>query len=144
MGHGSMFGRVIQWLANEIIVKGLSENPAFQRFAVRSSQQMQDLTKSAAEAAKSLSASENVVQLRKVRILAHLFTDYSLDVVARFWNVDLTCMWMLSNWFVPFVTDRSLKHLGNRQVTLQVLYGKKYKKRWKKQAKKGAEEEICR
>lgn len=67
MGPGGFFGRVAQYLANEVIVKGLANNPAFQRFAVRSSQQAKELSKSAAEAAKNMSESETFVQLKKVR-----------------------------------------------------------------------------
>lgn len=59
-------GRIIQWLANEVIVKGLSNNPAFQRFAVRSSQQAKDLRKSASAALKNIAESENAAQMRKV------------------------------------------------------------------------------
>lgn len=66
-GPGGLFGRIAQWLANEVIVKGLANNPAFQRFAVRSSQRATELTKSAAEAAKNVSESESVAQFRKVR-----------------------------------------------------------------------------
>lgn len=67
MGPGGIFARVAQWLANEVIVKGLANNPSFQRFAVRSAQQAQQLTKSAAEAAKTMAESENISQIRKVR-----------------------------------------------------------------------------
>lgn len=68
VGPGGLFGRIAQWLANEVIVKGLSNNPAFQRFAVRSSQRANELTKSAAEATKNLTESEGVAQFRKVRL----------------------------------------------------------------------------
>lgn len=66
MGAGGFFGRLVQWLANEVIVKGLANNPTFQRFAVRSSQQAKEISKSAAEAAKSLSESQSMNQMRKV------------------------------------------------------------------------------
>ncbi|CAN8077073.1 unnamed protein product [Agarophyton chilense] len=65
MGPGGLFSRIAQWLASEVIVKGLANNPAFQRFAVRSSQQAKELSKSAAEAAKNLSESESFVQMKK-------------------------------------------------------------------------------
>ncbi|PXF46892.1 hypothetical protein BWQ96_03421 [Gracilariopsis chorda] len=65
MGPGGLFARVAQWLANEVIVKGLANNPAFQRFAVRSSQQAKELSKTAAEAAKNMSESETFVQLKR-------------------------------------------------------------------------------
>lgn len=66
MGPGGMFTRVIQLLVNEVIVKGLSNNPAFQRFAVRSSQRAKELSKSASESMRVMAESENVNQLRKV------------------------------------------------------------------------------
>lgn len=68
VGPGGLFGRIAQWLANEVIVKGLANNPAFQRFAVRSSQKATDLSKSAAEAAKSMSESQTVAQFRQVSV----------------------------------------------------------------------------
>lgn len=71
MGPG-FFGRIVQWLANEVIVKGLANNQAFQRFAVRSSQQAKEISKSAAEAAKSISESQSVNQMRKVSFLLQL------------------------------------------------------------------------
>ena len=58
--------RILQWLANEVVVKGLANNPAFQRFAVRSSQQAKELSRTAAEAAKSLSENAKLNQIRKV------------------------------------------------------------------------------
>ncbi|KAI0565200.1 hypothetical protein FGB62_21g418 [Gracilaria domingensis] len=72
MGPGGLFARVAQWLANEIIVKGLANNPAFQRFAVRSSQQAKELSKSAAEAAKNIS--ENVFCPSQIRCRFNLTT----------------------------------------------------------------------
>lgn len=59
-----LFARIFQWLANEVIVKGLSNNRAFQRFAVRSSQQAAEASKAASEAAKALSENQNVAQLK--------------------------------------------------------------------------------
>lgn len=76
MGPGGLFGRVLQWLASEVIVKGLANNPSFQRFAVRSSQQAKELSKSATNAMKSFAESENISQLRKVCMTS--FTMYSI------------------------------------------------------------------
>lgn len=67
MGLGNVFGRVLQWLANEVIVKSLSESPAFQRFAVRSSEQAKQMSKSASEAVRTIAESENVTSLKKVQ-----------------------------------------------------------------------------
>ncbi|CDF32607.1 unnamed protein product [Chondrus crispus] len=65
VGPGGLFGRIAQWLANEVIVKGLANNPTFQRFAVRSSQKASDLSKNATEAAKTISESESLAQFRR-------------------------------------------------------------------------------
>lgn len=83
MRPGGLFGRIAQWLANEIIVKGLSNSPAFQRFAVRSSEQARELSKSAAEAAKNLSELKSVQQLRKVS-QGWALTVCSLDAALSF------------------------------------------------------------
>lgn len=47
-------------------MKGLANNPTFQRFAVRSSQKASDLSKNATEAAKTISESESLAQFRRV------------------------------------------------------------------------------
>ena len=49
--------RVVGWVANEIIVKGLAENAAFQRFAVRTAASAENLTKNVKDAAAPLSES---------------------------------------------------------------------------------------
>jgi hypothetical protein len=63
-GAGGLFARVFQWLANEVIVKSLANNHAFQRFAVRSSQQARDASRQVAEVARSLTESETLSQFR--------------------------------------------------------------------------------
>ena len=63
-----LFHRIMQWIANEVVVKGLANNPAFQRFAVRTSQQAKELTRNATEAAKFLSENENFAQIRRVSL----------------------------------------------------------------------------
>lgn len=45
-------------------MKGLANNKAFQEFAVRSSQSAREATKAAADAAKNLSESPSVAQMR--------------------------------------------------------------------------------
>ena len=42
--------RVVNYVANEIIVKGLANSRTFQKFAVRTNQQYQDLNKTGADA----------------------------------------------------------------------------------------------
>ncbi|XP_010312307.1 uncharacterized protein [Solanum lycopersicum] len=44
-GGGNFIHRVISYVANELIVNGLSNSPSFQRFAVRTSKRMEDLSK---------------------------------------------------------------------------------------------------
>jgi hypothetical protein len=63
-GAGNLFARVFQWLANEVIVKSLANNHAFQRFAVRSSQHARDATRQASDVARALTESETLAQLR--------------------------------------------------------------------------------
>ncbi|OSX74901.1 hypothetical protein BU14_0262s0018 [Porphyra umbilicalis] len=65
MAPTNLIGRVMQWLANEIIVKGLGSNPAFQRFAVRSAEQAQALAKQAADVAAEAASNPNVRALRE-------------------------------------------------------------------------------
>ena len=43
------FQRVANYVANEIIVKGLANSRTFQRFAVRTSKQYEDITKQGSE-----------------------------------------------------------------------------------------------
>lgn len=62
---GNFFARVLQYLLNDAIVKGLSSNPAFQRFAVRTNQQMQQVAKQAAETAKAIKDSPAVAEAQK-------------------------------------------------------------------------------
>ncbi|KAH0723120.1 hypothetical protein MTR67_045589 [Solanum verrucosum] len=46
-GGGNFIHRVISYVANELIVNGLSNSASFQRFAVRTSKRMEDLSKMA-------------------------------------------------------------------------------------------------
>ncbi|KAL0783802.1 hypothetical protein Bca101_000047 [Brassica carinata] len=48
-GGGNFIGRVISYVANELIVNGLSNSHAFQRFAVRTSKRIENISKMAAE-----------------------------------------------------------------------------------------------
>ena len=43
------FQRVANYVANEVIIKGLANSRTFQRFAVRTNKQYEDLTKQGAE-----------------------------------------------------------------------------------------------
>lgn len=65
MAPSGLFHRVFQWLANEVIVKGLANNAAFQRFAVRSSQHIQEAGRAAAEVARSFSENQSISQIRQ-------------------------------------------------------------------------------
>eukprot|EP00170_Pyropia_yezoensis_P007967 contig_33014_g7993 len=56
MAPTNLIGRIAQWLANEIIVKGLGSNPAFQRFALRSAESAQALARQATDAAAEAAA----------------------------------------------------------------------------------------
>lgn len=65
MAPTNLIGRIAQWLANEIIVKGLGSNPAFQRFALRSAESAQALARQATDAAAEAAANPNVRALRE-------------------------------------------------------------------------------
>nr|AEJ88269.1 putative hypothetical protein [Wolffia arrhiza] len=41
---GNLFGRAISYVVNELVVEGLANNQAFQRFAVKTNRAMQELT----------------------------------------------------------------------------------------------------
>ncbi|KAI0524647.1 hypothetical protein KFK09_004024 [Dendrobium nobile] len=44
MAGGNFVGRIIGYVVNELVVEGLANNPTFQRFAVRTSKTLQDLS----------------------------------------------------------------------------------------------------
>ncbi|XP_047307039.1 uncharacterized protein LOC124910439 [Impatiens glandulifera] len=54
MAGGNFLHRVISYVANELIVNGLSNSPAFQRFAVRTSKRIQDVSNAAAKKKEQL------------------------------------------------------------------------------------------
>ncbi|KAF8022137.1 hypothetical protein BT93_G2321 [Corymbia citriodora subsp. variegata] len=49
MAGGNFLHRVISYLANEIVVNGLANSPAFQRFAVRTSKRLEEVSSMAAQ-----------------------------------------------------------------------------------------------
>ncbi|XP_019243237.1 PREDICTED: uncharacterized protein LOC109223396 [Nicotiana attenuata] len=55
-GGANFLHRVISYVANELIVNGLANSPAFQRFAVRSSRRMEDLSKMAQQKRQELAS----------------------------------------------------------------------------------------
>ncbi|XP_020593268.1 uncharacterized protein LOC110033576 isoform X2 [Phalaenopsis equestris] len=44
MAGGNFLGRVISYVVNELVVEGLANNLSFQRFAVKTSKTLQDLS----------------------------------------------------------------------------------------------------
>ncbi|CAL9138957.1 unnamed protein product, partial [Musa acuminata var. zebrina] len=44
MAGGNFLGRVISYVVNEVVVEGLANNRAFQRFAVRTSKAIEDVS----------------------------------------------------------------------------------------------------
>ncbi|GAY32021.1 hypothetical protein CUMW_000140 [Citrus unshiu] len=44
MAGGNFMHRVISYVVNEVIVNGLANSPAFQRFAVRTSRRIEDIS----------------------------------------------------------------------------------------------------
>ncbi|KAL3732390.1 hypothetical protein ACJRO7_029109 [Eucalyptus globulus] len=49
MAGGNFLHRVISYVANEIVVNGLANSPAFQRFAVRTSKRLEEVSNMAAQ-----------------------------------------------------------------------------------------------
>lgn len=80
MAPTNFFARVMQYIANELVVKGLANSPAFQRFAVRSQAQMRDLSKNAAETAKALSDTPAINDAVKV---SFSFRQRALSLASR-------------------------------------------------------------
>ncbi|OUZ99122.1 hypothetical protein BVC80_9077g55 [Macleaya cordata] len=48
-GGGNFMNRVISYLVNELVVNGLANSRTFQRFAVRTSKRMEDISTFAAK-----------------------------------------------------------------------------------------------
>ncbi|EEF30268.1 uncharacterized protein LOC8286333 [Ricinus communis] len=44
MAGGNFMHRVISYVVNEVLVNGLANSPAFQRFAVRTSRRIEDIS----------------------------------------------------------------------------------------------------
>ncbi|XP_039142579.1 uncharacterized protein LOC120279956 [Dioscorea cayenensis subsp. rotundata] len=70
MAGGNFLGRVIGYFVNEIVVEGLANNPAFQRFAVRTSKAIEEVTNKAAQVREEIveqmkDASKNVDSFKK-------------------------------------------------------------------------------
>lgn len=63
---GNFFARVMQYIANEIVVKSLANSPGFQRFAVRSQAQIQNFSKNAVDTARALSDNPTMNEAVKV------------------------------------------------------------------------------
>ncbi|KAL8509122.1 hypothetical protein ACS0TY_016350 [Phlomoides rotata] len=68
-GGGNFIHRVLSYVANEVIVNGLANSPKFQRFAVRTSRKMDELSDIAAQKKKELAeqlkdASKNFEQFK--------------------------------------------------------------------------------
>ncbi|OAY84066.1 uncharacterized protein LOC109710533 [Ananas comosus] len=55
MAGGNFLGRVVGYLVNEIVVEGLANNRAFQRFAVRTSKLVEEMSSKAAQVREELS-----------------------------------------------------------------------------------------
>lgn len=49
MAGGNFLHRVMSYLVNEVVVNGLANSPAFQRFAVRTSRRIEDISTKAAQ-----------------------------------------------------------------------------------------------
>ncbi|KAI4353377.1 hypothetical protein L6164_002334 [Bauhinia variegata] len=54
MAGGNFMQRVISYVVNEMVVNGLANSPAFQRFAVRTSRRIEDISSKAAQKKQEL------------------------------------------------------------------------------------------
>ncbi|OAY41505.1 uncharacterized protein LOC110622278 [Manihot esculenta] len=54
MAGGNFMHRVISYVVNELVVNGLANSPAFQRFAVRTSRKIEDISNIAEKRRKEL------------------------------------------------------------------------------------------
>mmetsp|Transcript_9736 Transcript_9736/g.20514 ORF Transcript_9736/g.20514 Transcript_9736/m.20514 type:complete len:113 (-) Transcript_9736:5-343(-) len=60
----NIIARIAQWLANELIVKGLANNPSFQRFAQRTHARTQEIANKAVKTSQELAQNESLHALR--------------------------------------------------------------------------------
>ncbi|CAL5389891.1 unnamed protein product [Camellia sinensis] len=54
MAGGNFMQRVISYLVNEVVVDGLANSPAFQRFTVRTSKTIENISNTAAQKKQEL------------------------------------------------------------------------------------------
>ncbi|KAL5213676.1 hypothetical protein ABZP36_002828 [Zizania latifolia] len=54
-GGGNLLGRALSYVVNELIVEGLANNRAFQRFAVRTNKTLENMSSKAKEVREELS-----------------------------------------------------------------------------------------
>ncbi|VFQ90982.1 unnamed protein product [Cuscuta campestris] len=53
-GGGSFIHRVLSYVINEVVVNGLANSPSFQRFAVRTSRKIEEVSKLAEQKKKEI------------------------------------------------------------------------------------------
>ncbi|XP_027353004.1 uncharacterized protein LOC113863573 [Abrus precatorius] len=53
-GGANFMNRVISYVVNEVVVNGLANSPAFQRFAVRTSKRIEDISSKAVQKKQEL------------------------------------------------------------------------------------------
>ncbi|PSS32696.1 Phycobilisome rod-core linker polypeptide like [Actinidia chinensis var. chinensis] len=63
MAGGNFMHRVISYVVNEVVVNGLANSPAFQRFAVRTSKRIEEISSKAVQKRQELA--EQVKDLSK-------------------------------------------------------------------------------
>ncbi|KAK7294718.1 hypothetical protein RJT34_17612 [Clitoria ternatea] len=62
-GGANFMHRVISYVVNEVVVNGLANSPAFQRFAVRTSKRIEDISSKAAQKKQELT--EQIKEISK-------------------------------------------------------------------------------
>ncbi|KNA14235.1 hypothetical protein SOVF_109300 [Spinacia oleracea] len=63
MAGGGFLGRVISYVANQLIVDGLANSHAFQRFAVRTNNKIKNISKLAEE--KKMDIAEQLKEIKQ-------------------------------------------------------------------------------
>ncbi|MED6195084.1 hypothetical protein PIB30_034628 [Stylosanthes scabra] len=61
MAGGNFMHRVLSYVVNEVVVNGLANSPTFQRFAVRTSKQIENISKQAFQKRQELAEQIKVI-----------------------------------------------------------------------------------
>ncbi|PWZ41374.1 hypothetical protein Zm00014a_021562 [Zea mays] len=77
MAGGNLFGRALSYVVNELLVEGLANNRAFQRFAVKTNRTLESLSSKAKEVREELS--EQLKEARGQKDIAEIESEAQLQ-----------------------------------------------------------------